>query len=79
MINGEAAHTNFIIFGLTRPGLEPSAVLTHGHTGQLPGAPMGIEAHANLCMLCTACFLMLKYNFVGSTNTINICLILSAI
>ena len=35
------------------------------------------EPHANLCMLCTACFQCLKTDFVGSTNTINICLILS--
>jgi hypothetical protein len=30
--------------------------------------------HANICMLCTACFLCLYTDVVGSTNTINICL-----
>ena len=32
---------------------------------------MSIGPHVNLCMLCMACFLMLKHWFVGSTNTIN--------
>ena len=41
MLSREATNTNFIIFGLTRPGLEPSAVLTNnGHDGQLPGGHM---------------------------------------
>ena len=39
----------------------------------VPHEPMG--PHANLCMLCTACFFMLNTDFVGSTKTINICLI----
>jgi hypothetical protein len=38
-----------------------SAVLTHGHAGQLPGAPTSIGPHTNLCMLCTAGFLMFKH------------------
>jgi len=55
-----------------------SAVLIHGHTGQLPGDPTSIGAHANLCMLCTACFfLCFNTDFVESNNTINLCLILS--
>ena len=37
-----------------------TAVLTHGHTGQLPYGFMSIMHHANLCMLCIACFLMFK-------------------
>ena len=32
-----------------------SAVLMHGHIGQLPGAPRAYGPHANLCMFCT-CF-----------------------
>ena len=50
-----------------------SAVLTKGHTGQLPGCLTRIGAHANLCILCTACF---NTDFVGRTNKINICVIL---
>ena len=39
-----------------------------------------IRGHAYLCMLCTACFLMfINTTFVGSANTIDICLILSTI
>ena len=57
-----------------------SAVLTHGHAGQLPVGPTSIGSHANLCMLCTSCFLMLIYtDFVGSTNAIHLCVILSTI
>ena len=44
-----------------------------GTQGRCPGA------HANLCMLCTTCILKFNNGFVGSTNTINICLILSII
>ena len=47
-------------FKLTTLVVIGSAVLTHGHAGQLPGAP----DRANLCMLCTACFfLMFKHWF----------------
>jgi hypothetical protein len=28
-----------------------SAVVTHGHSGQLPGCPQAYEPHANLCIL----------------------------
>jgi hypothetical protein len=28
MISEEATHTNFIVFGLTRPGLEPAIYIT---------------------------------------------------
>ena len=49
-----------------------SAVLVHGHVGQLSGGPTCIRPHANLCMLCMACFLMLlNTDFVGNTNIIN--------
>ena len=54
--------------------LKGSVILTHGHTGQLPGGPMIIGAPH---MLCTVCFYCLNTDFVGSTNTINVCLILS--
>ena len=37
------------------------AVLTPRHTGKFPGAPRAYGSHANLCMLCTACFLMFKH------------------
>jgi hypothetical protein len=48
-----------------------SAVIVHGHAGQMPGCPMSIGSHANLCMLCTAYLLQrLNTDFVGSTNTI---------
>ena len=30
MINGEATNTNFIVVGLTRPGLEPTIYRTRG-------------------------------------------------
>jgi hypothetical protein len=30
MLSGEAANTNFIVFGLTRPGLEPTIYCTRG-------------------------------------------------
>jgi hypothetical protein len=40
-----------------------SAVLTHGSAGQLAGGSTSIGAHAILCMLCTACFLMFKHWF----------------
>jgi hypothetical protein len=40
-----------------------SAILTHGHDGQLQGGSTSIGAHANLYMLCTACFLMFKHWF----------------
>ena len=43
-------------------GLVPSsAVLMHGHAGQLRGDPMTLGAHVNLCMLFIACFLMFKH------------------
>jgi hypothetical protein len=45
-----------------------------GHTGQLPGGPTIIGAPH---MLCIACFYCLNTDFVGSTNTIHVCLILS--
>jgi len=33
VLSGEAAHTKFIIFGLTQPGLEPTIYRTRGdHT-----------------------------------------------
>jgi hypothetical protein len=35
-----------------------SAVLTHGHARQLHGDPRAYGPHANLCMLCTAFFLI---------------------
>ena len=56
-----------------------SAVLTHGHHGQLPRSPRAQGPHANLCMLSMTCFFycLINTDFVGSTNTINICLILS--
>ena len=38
-----------------------SAALTHVHDGQLPGGPMSIDGHANLGMLCVACYLMFKH------------------
>jgi hypothetical protein len=47
-----------------------SAVLTHGHAGQLHGDPRAYGPHANLCMLCTAFFF--NTDFVRGTNTINI-------
>ena len=56
-----------------------SAVLTHGHTGQLSGVPRTHGPEVNICMLCTACFLCLNIDFLGSTYTINICLILMTI
>ena len=54
-----------------------SAVLTHGHAGQLPGA----HEHRGP-MLIYVCvwhvfFYCLNSKFVGSTNTLIICLILS--
>jgi len=33
-----------------------SAVLTHGHAGQLPKGPTSIAVYANLCMLYTTWF-----------------------
>jgi len=30
MLIGEAANTNFIVFGLTRPGLKPTIYITQG-------------------------------------------------
>jgi hypothetical protein len=30
VLSGEATHTNFIVFGLTRPGLEPTIYRTRG-------------------------------------------------
>jgi hypothetical protein len=30
VLSGEAANTNFIVFGLTRPGLEPTIYCTRG-------------------------------------------------
>jgi hypothetical protein len=30
MLSGEATNTNFIVFGLTRPGLEPMIYRTQG-------------------------------------------------
>jgi hypothetical protein len=30
VLSGEATHTNFIVFGLTRPGLEPTTYRTRG-------------------------------------------------
>ena len=53
------------------------ALLTHGHARQLLVGPMSIGTHTNL-WLCTA-FYCLNTDFVESTNTINICLILSTI
>jgi len=43
------------------------------------GGPTSIGPHVNLYMLRTACFLMFNTDFVGSTNTIIIYLILSTI
>jgi hypothetical protein len=31
-----------------------SAVVTHGHSGQLPGCPRTYEPHVNLCILWLA-------------------------
>jgi hypothetical protein len=59
-----------------------SAVLMHGHNGQLPGVPRAKEPHTNLCIhvCCIQHDLKcLNTDFVGSTNTRNICLILSTI
>ena len=51
--------------------------LRMGTVGCFPGSKI-IEVHANLCMLCTACFVQcLNTDFVGSTNTINYVLLLS--
>ena len=55
--------------------IECSAVLADGHDGQLPRGPTSIGPHVNLWMLCTACFLCINTDFVGSTNIINIWLI----
>jgi len=30
VLGGEATHTNFIVYGLTRPGLEPTIYRTRG-------------------------------------------------
>ena len=35
MISGEATNTNFIVFGLTRPGLEPTSYHTWGKHANL--------------------------------------------
>ena len=56
-----------------------SAVLCMGTMDSCPVVPQANEPHTNLCMLYTGSFLMLKHWFVGSTNTRNICLILSTI
>ena len=56
-------YTNYVFFfSLFFNSLHrtPSVVSTHGHTGQLPRGPTIIGGHANIWMLCTACFLMFK-------------------
>ena len=40
----------------------------HGHAGKLPWDTTSIGPHANLYMLCTACFFNLYTDFVGSNN-----------
>ena len=56
-----------------------SAVFCMGTMGSCTVAPQANEPHTNLCLLYTAWFLMFNTDFVGSTNTRNICLILSTI
>ena len=47
--------------------------------GSCPGTPWAKAPHTNLCMLCRLVCYCLNTDFVGSPNTINICLILSTI
>jgi len=37
VLSGEATHANFIVFGLTRPGLEPTIYLPHVNNKQTFG------------------------------------------
>jgi hypothetical protein len=46
MLIGEAATTNFIVFGLTRPGPEPTIYCTQGEHMN-PYTRYAIESHPN--------------------------------
>ena len=60
LIESLIKHVHCILFIYV---LITSAVLTHGNAGQLAGGSTSIGAHAIICMLCTACFLMFKHWF----------------
>jgi hypothetical protein len=48
MLSEEATHTNFIVFGLTRPGLEPTIYRTRGeHATHYTTAAVTIGEHLN--------------------------------
>ena len=52
MVSGEAPHTNFIVFGLTRPGLEPTIYRTRGEQdnhGTIDAVSKVLAHFVNLC------------------------------
>jgi hypothetical protein len=50
VLSGEATNTNFLFFGLTRPGLEPMIYCTRGeHANHYTIDAVQIKSNAELC------------------------------
>ena len=73
MLSGEATNTNFIVFGATRPGIEPTIYRTRGEHANhyAPDAvPMAMgftyDFYANRWRMCS-----ISYYFRNSSASIN--------
>jgi hypothetical protein len=51
MLRGEATNTNFIVFGFTRPGLEPTIYRTRGEHAKLYAPHAVNEKKTGKCLL----------------------------
>jgi hypothetical protein len=49
MLSGEATNTNFIVFGLTQPGLEPTIYHTRGEHARHYATDV-VSIHLKFCM-----------------------------
>jgi len=53
MISGKGTHTNFIVFGLTRSGLEPAIYRTHDETVTITHDVAMKYLHFCICLCVT--------------------------
>jgi hypothetical protein len=75
MLSGEATYTNFIVFGLTQPGLEPTIYRTRGEHANHYTTDAVCHKTANKKNSCSMFHLIYEIiNFIGTkTDAMKAC------